>query len=128
MLVRKCISLKKYNNLAKYAKVNDSYYKYRRGNNYCVTLYCELEENETKADPLNDILDQYNVRLTGFEKYNELDGKRLYMFELEGVFDDESANKLAIAKVAKFAGKKVYNAEVGEFLELRVRALKDDEM
>ena len=68
------------------------------------------------------------MRLTGFEKYNELDGKRLYMFELEGVFDDESANKLAIAKVAKFAGKKVYNAEVGEFLELRVRALKDDEM
>ena len=127
MLVRKCISLKKYNNLAKYAKVNDSYYKYRRGNNYCVTLYCELEENETKEDPLNDVLDQYNVRRTGFEKYNELDGKRLYMFELEGVFDDESANKLAIAKVAKFAGKKVYNAEVGEFLELRVRALKDDE-
>lgn len=127
MLVRKCISLKKYNNLAKYAKVDDSYYKYRRGTNYCVTLYCELEENETKEDPLNDVLEQYKVQRTGFEKYNELNGKRLYMFELEGACEEESDNKAAIAKVAKFAGKRVFNAEVGEFLELRVRALKDDE-
>lgn len=127
MLVHKTVALKKYNNLAKYGKVDDSFYKYRRGNNFCVTLYSELEEGETQDDPLNDVLDKYNVRKTGFVKYNELNGKRLFMFELEGDSDNEDENKTAIAKVAKFVGKRVYNAEVGEFLELRVRALKDDE-
>ena len=127
MIVRKTVALKKYNNLAKYGKVEGSFYKYRRGENFCITLYCELEEGETQDDPLDDVVHKYNVKRTGFFKYNEFNGKKLYMFELEGDCDDEAANKAAIAKVAKFVGKRVYNAEVGEFLELRVRALKDDE-
>lgn len=127
MKVLKTVALKKYNNLAKYSKKEDAFYSIRGKNNYCVTLYCELEEGETEEDPLLDILQNYNVRQTAFSKYNEIDGKKLFMFEVEGDYEDDTENLKAIRTVSKFVGKRVYNAEVGEFLELKVKALKDDE-
>ena len=128
MKILKCIFLTKYNNLAKYGKTNEPYMKYRGGGNYCVTLFCELEEGETKEDPYNDILTKYKVRPTGYTRYAEIRGKRLYLIELEGDTEDDADNKKAIHTVSKLAGKRVYNAEVGEFLELKVKALPEDEL
>ena len=128
MKVLKCIFLTKYNNLAKYAKINEPYIKYRQADNFCVTLFCELEDDETQDDPYNDMLDKYNVRSTGYKRYAEVRNKKLLLCELEGASDNLDANKKAIATVAKFAGKRVYNAEVGDFLELRVKALSEEEL
>lgn len=128
MKILKCIFLTKYNNLAKYAKINEPYVKYRTADNYCVTLFGELEEGETQDDPYNDILEKYNVQSTGYKRYAEVRNKKLLMFELEGSGKTLDDNKKAIATVAKFVGKRVYNAEVGDFLELRVKALPQDEL
>lgn len=124
----KGIFLTKYNNLAKYAKTGETYVKYRGKGNYCVTLFCELEEGETTEDPYNDILEKYKVRSTGYSRYAEVRNRRLYLIELEGTSDDETENKHAVDKVSKFVGKRVFNAEVGDFLELKVKALPEEEL
>ncbi len=128
MKILKCIFLTKYNNLAKYAKLNEPYVKYRSVGNFCVTLFVELEEEETEDDPLNDMLDKYKVRLTGYKKYAEVRGRRLMLFELEGAGKDEDENKKAIGTIALLVGKRVFNMQVGDFLELKVKALPPEEL
>ncbi|MCR4611056.1 MAG: hypothetical protein K5644_04065 [Lachnospiraceae bacterium] len=128
MKILKCIFLTKYNNLAKYKKVNEPYIKYRSKDNFCVTLFCELEEGETKEDPYNDMCEKYKVRTTGYTRYAEVRNKRLCLYELEGSCDSLADNKKAISTVSKFAGKRIFNAEVGEFLELKVKALPEEEL
>ena len=128
MKLLKCIFLTKYNNLAKYAKLNESYVKYRRADNYCLTIFAELEEGETEEDPFNDMLDKYKVRSTGYKKYAEVRGKRLTLFELEGAGRNGEENKKAIGTMALLVGKRVFNMQVGDFLELKVKPLPPEEL
>ncbi len=126
MLILKTVALNKYNNIAKFAKKDEGFYELRNQSKYRIAFYTELEEGETLEDPLMDLIEKYKMKKASYSNYTEVDGKRLYIFELETNCEDPADNLAAMKKVVKFVGKRIYNAEVGEFLELKIKPIKED--
>lgn len=125
MKIIKTICLDKYSNSERYTLQEGFIYKDATGGVggqiglldqpvYCVTLYTELEEDEDTQYPLEDILDEYGVNGTEVMEEREEDGKRIYIFEVEGVRLD------VIKQVADLVGKRVYNYEEGEYIKLGI--------
>lgn len=127
MKIIKAIKLEKYDNKERYMQVDGFVYKDAAGGVggsmgisdsavYCVTLYCELEENEDTQYPLEDILDKYNVNCTDVMEEKEENGKRIYIVEMEGT-EPES-----IKEIADFVGKRVFNYEEGDYIKLGIES------
>ncbi len=125
MKIIKALKLDKYDDCARYTPHNGFVYKDATGGVggkmgitsgpvYCVTLYAELEDAEDTQYPLEDILDKYYVNCTEVMEEKEEDGKRIYIFEIEG--EDEEA----IKTIADFVGKRVFNYEDGNYVKLRI--------
>lgn len=125
MKIIKSLILDKYSNTEKYALIEGGIYKditggvggsmgITDGPVYCVTLYSELEENEDTRYPLEDILDKYYVNCTDVMEEKVEDGKRIFIFEVEG----ESLE--SIKEIASFVGKRVFNYEEGAYIKLGV--------
>lgn len=102
MKVTNALILDKYNNTERYTKVDGFVYKDSDNDVYCVTLHCELEEDEDTQYPLEDILDKYYVNCTDELEEREENGKQIFIFEVEGDSLD------AITEIAGFTGKRVY--------------------
>lgn len=125
MKIVKTLTLDKYSDTEKYSLVEGTVYKDVTGGVggamgithepvYCVTLYCELEENEDTQYPLEDILDKYFVNCTDVMEEKEEDGKRIYIVEIEGTSLD------SIREIAGFVGKRAFNYEEGSYIKLAI--------
>lgn len=125
MRIIKALKLDKYNDCERYILHDGYIYKDVTGGVggrmgiasdpvYCVTLYAELEENEDTQYPLEDILDKYYVNCTEVMEEKEEDGKRIFIFEVEG--DDEES----IKTIAGFVGKRVYNYQDGGYIKFGI--------
>lgn len=125
MKVLSTLKLEKYDNRERYTQVDDSVYKDATGGVaasmgisdkpvYCVTLCCELEENEDTQYPLEDILDKYYVNCTEVREEREENGVILYTFEIEG---EEIEH---IKEIAELVGKRVFNYEDGDYIKLGI--------
>ena len=125
MKIIESLILEKYSNTEKYTVIEDGIYKDITGGVggsmgitnepvYCVSLYAELEENEDTQYPLEDILDKYYVNCTDVMEEREEDGKRIFIFEVEG----ESLE--SIKEIAGLVGKRVFNYEEGAYIKLGV--------
>ena len=125
MKIINSLILDKYSNAERYTVIEDCIYKDITGGVggsmgitnepvYCVTLYSELEENEDTQYPLEDILDKHYVNCTDVMEEKIEDGKRVFIFEVEG----ESLE--SIKEIAELAGKRVFNYEEGAYIKLGV--------
>lgn len=125
MKIIKALVLDKYNNDEIYSQYDEYIFKDITGGVagemgiwsepvYCVTLYSELEEGEDTQYPLEDILDEYFVNCTDVMEEKEEDGKRIFIFEIE-CQDVETAKT-----IAGLVGKRVYNYEDGDYIELGI--------
>lgn len=125
MKIIKALKLDKYDDCARYTPYNGFVYKDATGGVggkmgitsgpvYCVTLYAELEDDEDTQYPLEDILDKYYVNCTEVMEEKEEDGKRIYIFEIEG------EDKEAIKTIADLVGKRVFNYEDGDYVKLGI--------
>ena len=125
MKILKSLILEKYSDTEKYTLVEGCIYKDATGGVggamgiadepvYCITLYCELEETEDTQYPLEDILDKYLVNCTDVMEEKEEDGKRIFIFEIEG----ESLE--GIKEIAGFVGKRAYNYEEDGYIKLAI--------
>ncbi|QQB73154.1 hypothetical protein [Fusobacterium canifelinum] len=119
MKIIKAIKLDKYNNIENYKNYDDYIYEDLKNDNYCITLYCELEPEEDTQYPLEDILDQYYVNCTNYMETEEINGKIIYKFEIEGSLDKEE-NLENILAIKNLIGKRVYNYENGDYIELGI--------
>lgn len=125
MKIINALKLDKYDNKERYIQYEGFVYKDITGGVggkmgiteepvYCVTLYAELEDGEDTQYPLEDVLDKYYVNCTEVMEEKEEDGKRIFIFEIEGV-DEES-----IKTIANFVGKRVYNYKDGDYIKLGI--------
>lgn len=125
MKVIKALVLEKYSNTDRYTLVDGDIFKDVTGGIggemgiihnpvYCVTLYCELEETEDTQYPLEDVLDKYLVNCTEVMEDQIIDDKHIYIFEIEGEELD------VIKEIADLIGKRVYNYNVGDYIELGI--------
>lgn len=125
MKIIKALKLDKYDDSARYTQHKEYVYKDATGGVagkmglssdpvYCVTLYAEPEDNEDTQYPLEDILDQYYVNCTEVMEEKEENGKRIFIFEIEG----EDAE--AILTIADFVGKRVFNYEENGYIKLGI--------
>ena len=125
MKIIKTIKLEKYENKERYTKQDGVIYEDATGGVggrmgitsnpvYCVTLYAELEDEEDTQYPLEDILDKYYVNCTEVMIEKEENGKRIFIFEIEG----KDIN--AIKSIADLVGKRVYNYEDGDYIRLGI--------
>lgn len=126
MKIIKALKLDKYDNSERYTQYEGFIYKDVTGGVggkmgfssepvYCVTLYTELENGEDTQYPLEDILDKYYVNCSQdvFDEIEE-DGKRIFIFEIEG-HDEKS-----IKTIASLIGKRVFNYEEGDYIKLGI--------
>ncbi len=124
MKIIKALKLEKYDSKERYTQVDGFVYRDAASGSmgisdsavYCVTLYCELEENEDTQYPLEDILDKYNVNCTDVMEEKEENGRRIYIVELEGT-EPES-----IREIAGLVGKRVFNYEEGDCIKLGIES------
>lgn len=127
MRILRALELDKYSDNARYTRHDSFVYEdatggvggkmgITTGSVYCVTLYAELEEGEDTQYPLEDLLDKYYVNCTEVMEEKEEDGKRIYIFEIEG----EDAE--AVKTIAGLVGKRVYNYEDGAYIKLGIEA------
>lgn len=126
MKIIKALKLDKYNDQERYTLHSGFVYKDATGGVagkmglstnpvYCVTLYAELEDNEEDTQyPLEDILDKYYVNCTDVMEEKEEDGKRIFIFEIEG------SDEKSIMTIADFVGKRVYNYEENGYIKLGI--------
>lgn len=125
MKIIKALKLDKYSDCERYTQQDGFIYKDATGGVggkmgisdgpvYCVTLYAELEDSEDTQYPLEDILDKYYVNCTEVMEEKEEEGKRIYIFEIEGE-DIET-----IKNIADLVGKRVYNYEDGDYIKLGI--------
>lgn len=120
MKIIKALELDKYLDRERYAPVQNGVYKDLEEGSYCMTLYCELEEDEDSQYPLEDILDQYLLNCTDYSEELEIDGKQIYIFELESP-DDLGEDALQnILEVAQLVGKRVFNYDQGDSVLLGI--------
>ena len=119
MKIIKSLILDKYNDRGKYRPIDDTIFEDLSGETYCLTLYCELEENEDTQYPLEDILDEYYVNCTEHVEEQESDGKRILIVEIEGSLDRES-NLENIKAVSGLIGKRVFNYQDGKNIKLGI--------
>lgn len=125
MKIIKALVLDKYSDDKRYSQYDEYIFKDLTGGiggkmgissepSYCITLYAELEEGEDTQYPLEDILDEYLVNCTDVIEEKEEDGKRIYIFEIES--EDEET----IKTIAGLIGKRVYNYEDGDYINLGI--------
>ena len=119
MKIIKPLILDKYNDRGKYQPIDGTIFEDLSGETYCLTLYCELEENEDTQYPLEDILDEYYVNCTEHMEEQEADGKRILIVEIEGSLDRES-NLENIKAVSGLIGKRVFNYQDGKYVKLGI--------
>ncbi len=125
MKIIKALELDKYSDVERYTQQEEFIYKdatggvagemgIAEGPAYCITLYTELENEEDTQYPLEDILDKYLVNCTEVMEEKEEEGKRIYIFEVEGQ-DIER-----IKQIADLIGRRVYNYEDGDYIKLGI--------
>ena len=93
MKIKNSIKIEKYN---KYKQLENNIYSI--DDNYYITLYCELKDNEDTQYPLEDLLDKYNVACTGYFENCLINSKHVYIFELEGNFENIKEVSLLIGR------------------------------
>lgn len=125
MKILKALKLDKYSDCERYACQEGYIYKDLTGGVggrmaiskepvYCVTLYAELEEEEDTQYPLEDVLEKYLVNCTDVMEEKEENGKRFFIFEIEG------SDFGVIKEIAGLVGKRVYNYESGDYILLGI--------
>lgn len=106
MKIVKALVLDKYNDSRKYSPVDGIIFENLMEDTYCLTLYCELEEGEDTQYPLEDILDEHYANCTDYMEEREVDGKKVFIVEIEGSLDKESSLK-NIKEISGLIGKRV---------------------
>ncbi len=120
MKIVKAIKLEKYNDIERYSSIDENIYKDFVNDTYCLTLYCFLEDGEDTQYPLEDILDQYYVNCTDYLEEKQVNGKNIYIFEIEGSLMDADDNLKNIQGVSDLIGKRVFNYEDGDYIKFGI--------
>lgn len=125
MKVLQTLVLDKYSDTNRYTLVDGNVYKDISGGVggqmgiaqepvYCVTLYCELEENEDTQYPLEDFLDKYYVNCTDVMEKKEENGKHIFIFEVEGEALED------IKEISDLVGKRVFHYMDGDDIKFGI--------
>ena len=120
MKIIKSVKLDKYEDTQRYSPINEHIYKNLQDNNFNLTLYCELENGDDTQYPLEDILDKYYVNCTDYIDEQNVEGKHIYIFELEGSLGNESQDFKDILEVSQLIGKRVFNYEDSGYIKLKI--------
>jgi len=112
------VELDKYRDATKYQAAENGIFKDLENRRYVVTLRFELEENEDTQYPLEDILDKWLVNCTDYMIEEECNGARFLEVEIEDGNDKEYGSLGTIREIAALVGKRVYNKEDGDSIEL----------
>ena len=107
--------LEQYQASSKFEKVNKYVYKCLSDSTFRTAISCELEIGEDTQSPLEDILDRYNIYVSG-DFYEEDTEKRMLSFELASEF---KANILAVSH--QIIGGRVFNQKINDKVKLIVQ-------
>lgn len=98
------ITLEKYSPPV-YESIDDHIYRNTEDNTYVTALSLELEDDEDSQYPLEDLLDRFNLYISGFINSEVIESQYL---SLEFAGDPEDIREFLKSVV----GKRVYNREV----------------
>lgn len=112
------IALSKYQDIQKYQNLGNGIYKDLENKRFVITLCFELDENDNFQYPLEDVLDEYYVNCTDHIVEKEEKGVRILETEIEDGNDENFESLEIIEKIASLVGKRIYNKEDGDYVEL----------
>lgn len=120
MKIIKSVVRTKYKNREKFKPLGKNIFQDLQNSHVYLTLYCELEEEENTEEPLENILDEYYVNCTDYMEETEVDGKKVFIFEMEGSLADAggvSDDIRNMKAVAALIGSRVYEDDWGNYIE-----------